>query len=245
MFFFEQQIVKQITYSGGLYLRFIDDLFLAINWPERHLLKQIERWNQIDGSIKLNAHIGNSINFLDLCIENSNGTLITHVYHKPSHEPYYLPFNSIHPMHMKKNIPFAMFLRAIRYCSTFQLFINERESLRMALLLNKYPEILIQQQFNLVLKKLNIIQQISSYNYDSIRSMIISVPFQDKTTLDYENNLFIHLTYCSNMRTFPARFHSLWQKYFSTSPISDIRPILGTRNVNNLQLRLVNTRHMN
>ena len=68
MLFFEQQIVKQITNSGGLYLRYIDDLFLAINWPERHLLKQIERWNEIDGSIKSNAHIGNSINFLDIYI---------------------------------------------------------------------------------------------------------------------------------------------------------------------------------
>ncbi|CAF4980380.1 unnamed protein product [Rotaria sp. Silwood1] len=32
---------KQIRNSGGLYFRYIDDLFTVINWPVRHLLKQI------------------------------------------------------------------------------------------------------------------------------------------------------------------------------------------------------------
>lgn len=203
MFFFERQIAKQVNNSGDLYLRYIDDLFLVVNWPERHLLKQIEKWNQIDENIKLSVHTGHSTNFLDLSIQNRDGLFITCVHHKPSYEPYYLPFNSIHPMHMKKNIPFAMFLRAIRYCSSFQLFINERESLRMALLLNKYPEDLIQKQFNLVLLKSNITEQISSHNYNKLRSTIILTPDQDKSPVDYETNLFIHLTYCCNMRTFP------------------------------------------
>ena len=165
MFFFERQIVKQVSNSGGLYLRYIDDLFIAITWPERHFLKQIEKWNQMDVNMKLKAHIGRSTNFLDLYIENNNGTLITRVLHKPSYEPYYLPFNSIHPMHIKKNILFTIFLRAIRYCSTFQLFINERETLRMALLLNKYPEDLIHKQFKLVMNKFKITEQTTAQNY--------------------------------------------------------------------------------
>jgi len=108
MFFFEQQIVRQIKNSSGLYLRFIDDIFIIVNWPERHLQKQIETWNSFDENIKLKASIGKITNFLDLSVENKNGQLITKVYHKPSYEPYYLPFNSIHPLHMKKNIPFSM-----------------------------------------------------------------------------------------------------------------------------------------
>lgn len=42
MFFFERNIVKQIQNSGGLYRRYIDDIFLAINWPIRHLIKQVD-----------------------------------------------------------------------------------------------------------------------------------------------------------------------------------------------------------
>ena len=242
MFFFERQIAKQVCNSGGLYLRYIDDIFIIINWPERHLLKQIEKWNQIDTNIKLNAHIGKSTNFLDLFIENQNGSLVTCVYHKPSYEPYYLPFDSIHPLHMKKNTIFTMFLRAIRYCSSFQLFISEREKLRMSLLLNKYPNDLINQGFESVLKKFNISEYITAQNYKTIRLTIISSPQKETQTVDYETKLFIHFTYCTSMRTFPKRFHTLWNKYFSNSPINDIIPILGTRNTNDLQLQLANSK---
>ncbi|CAF2071216.1 unnamed protein product [Rotaria magnacalcarata] len=161
MFFFERDIVKQIINGGGSYLRYIDDMFIIINWSERHLNKQIDQWNLFDLNIQLKAQAGSSIDFLDLSVENVNGHLLTKVYHKPSHEPYYLPFNSVHPMHMKKNIPFAMLLRAIRYCSTFKAFLNEREDLRMALLLNKYPCVFIDKHFNRVLQKFNINQPLT------------------------------------------------------------------------------------
>ncbi|CAF4052578.1 unnamed protein product [Rotaria sp. Silwood1] len=104
IFFFERDIVKQINNSGGLYVRYIDDIFITINWPTQHLFKQIDRWNKFDLNIKLKAEVSHSKNFLDLYIENINGELFTKVHHKLSYEPYYLPFNSVHPMHMKKNI---------------------------------------------------------------------------------------------------------------------------------------------
>ncbi|CAF5002362.1 unnamed protein product, partial [Rotaria socialis] len=195
MFFFERNIVKQITNAGGLYLRYIDDMFIIINWPERHLNKQIDQWNTLDSNIQLKAQAGQSINFLDIYIENINADLFTKVYHKPSYEPYYLPFNSVHPLHMKKNIPFAMFLRAIRYCSTFKAFLDEREDLRMALLLNKYPGKFIDSQFNRVLKKCNITQSLNK---------------EEKLPTDHYRTMFIHFTYCLNIRTLPTKFHTLW-----------------------------------
>ncbi|CAF1961646.1 unnamed protein product [Rotaria magnacalcarata] len=86
--------------------------------------QQMARWNKFDKNINLSANIGSTVNFLDLSMKNQDGQLCTTVYRKPSYEPYYLPFNSIHPLHMKKNIPFAMLLRGIRYCSTFQTYLN-------------------------------------------------------------------------------------------------------------------------
>ncbi|CAF3477017.1 unnamed protein product [Rotaria sp. Silwood1] len=136
MYFYERDIVKQVNNSNGLYLRYIDDIFIIINWPIPHLSKQINRWNELDLNIKLKAQVGHSTNFLDLYIENKNGELFTKVYHKPSYEPYYLPFNSVHPIRMKMNIPYAMLIRAVKYCSTFETYLNEREKLRMTLLLN-------------------------------------------------------------------------------------------------------------
>ncbi|CAF5048907.1 unnamed protein product, partial [Rotaria magnacalcarata] len=110
MFFFEQQIIKQISNSGGLYFRYIDDTCITVNWPAQHLFRQVDRWNKFDENIKLLANIVSSNNFLDLYMENKDGKLLTSVYQKPSYEPYYLPFNSIHPLHMKKNIPYIMLL---------------------------------------------------------------------------------------------------------------------------------------
>lgn len=243
MFFFERRIVKQVSNSSGLYLRYIDDLFITINWPERHLLKQIDKWNEMDENIKLKAQIGQSTDFLDLHIEYSNKALNTRVYHKPSNEPYYLPFNSVHPMHIKKNIPFVMYLRAIRYCSTFQSFIEGRERLRISLLLNKYPNDFIQKQFESILKRLNVLNPISAQNYSTIQLQITQTEFpRERTTIDHVSNLFIHFTYCCSMRTLPSRFRTLWHKYFADSPIRDIKPIVSTRNASNLQHRLAHTK---
>jgi hypothetical protein len=239
MFFFERNIVKQINNSGGFYVRYIDDIFIAVNWPIRHLHKQIDQWNEFDLNIKLNAQVGFSINFLDVNIENNNGQLLTRVYHKPSHEPYFLPFNSIHPIHIKKNIPFTMLLRGIVYCSTFEAYINERESLRMALLLNRYPASFIDIQFNRLLGKYNINQSLTNQNYHTIREKIIHTPVKERIKFDYGKTMFVHFTYCSNMRIFPSKFHALWDKYFIESPINEIKPILGTRNVKNLLRKMV------
>ena len=192
-------------------------------------------------NVSLNA------DFLDLHMENKDGKLLTTIYYKPSYEPYYLSFNSVHPLHMKKNIPFTMLLRAIRYCSTFESFIKERETLRMTLLLNKYPGQFIENQFNLLFQKLQIKQAIDFKNYKIIRKEITHTAEKEnrkaKTPVNYGSTMFIHFTYCSSMKTFPSKFHLLWQKYFNQSPIEDIIPALGVRNVNNIQRRLVHTKN--
>jgi hypothetical protein len=143
---------------------------------------------------------------------------------------------------MKKNIPFAMLLRAIRYCSTFEAYLQERESLRMALLLTKYPGHLINDQFNRVLQKFQINQLLDRTNYKLFRKRLIESPIQDKVEIDHGKMMFIHLTYCTNMQAFPIKFPNLWHKYFEQSPINEIIPTLGTRNANNLQKRLMHTR---
>ncbi|CAF1405565.1 unnamed protein product [Adineta ricciae] len=191
MFFFEQNIVKQINNSFGLYVRFIDDIFIAIDWPKQRFLKQIDRWNALDSNkIKMVRYL-------------------LFVYHKPSYQPYYLPFNSIHPLHMKKNIPFAMLLRAIRYCSTFKEYKKERDQMKMALLLKQYPSQLIDQQLNHVFYEYDIKLQMNIIHYHNIRQKIINSPLQVKEPIDYGHKMFIHFTYCSNIRNFPKKFHNL------------------------------------
>ncbi|CAF4273588.1 unnamed protein product, partial [Rotaria sordida] len=73
-----------------------------------------------------------------------------------------------------------MLLRAIRYCSSFQVYLDEREKLRMALLLNKYPNKFINEQFNNVLIKLNIDQSLNNINYNIFRQQVINAPIKEK-----------------------------------------------------------------
>ncbi|CAF1393834.1 unnamed protein product [Rotaria sordida] len=112
----------------------------------------------------------------------------------------------------------------------------------MALLLNKYPNKFIDEQFNIILSKLDIIQALTYNNYANYRQRVIDSQIKEKVTVDYCKTTFVHFTYCSSMKIFPRKFHTLWNKYFGESPISEVKPILGTRNVNNLQRRLVHTR---
>ncbi|CAF1493550.1 unnamed protein product [Adineta ricciae] len=76
MYFYQQDIVKQISNSGELYFRYIDDIFLAINWPIRHFIKKVDRWNQFDSNIRLSANISLHADFVDLHMENHNGQFI-------------------------------------------------------------------------------------------------------------------------------------------------------------------------
>ena len=79
---------------------------------------------------------------------------------------------------MKRNIPFTLLLRTIRYCSTFQSYLDERGKLRMDLLLNKYPIKFIDQQFIRMLQKFNVNEPINMYNYNTLRQRVINTPYE-------------------------------------------------------------------
>ncbi|CAF1516594.1 unnamed protein product, partial [Rotaria sp. Silwood1] len=124
------------------------------------------------------------------------------------------------------NIPYTMLIRAIKYCSTFETYVDEREKLRMAFLLNKYPNEFIDKQFDRVFQKHNLIQPVAANDYKIIREKLIYSQKNENIQIDYRRTLFVHFTYCLNMKTFPTKFHALWNKYFTESPINEIKPVL-------------------
>ncbi|CAF0730774.1 unnamed protein product [Adineta steineri] len=106
--------------------------------------------------------------------------------------PHYLPFNSGYPMHIKKNIPFTVIVRAMEFCSIFDTYLYERENLRVALLLNKYPGEFIDKQIN---------QMLTTNNYGIIREEILNNPCQEKVPIDYCGTMFVHFAFYSNINT--------------------------------------------
>jgi hypothetical protein len=92
--------------------------------------------NKVDPNIKLVPQLDTSVSFLDVFIENKNGTLTTSVFHKEATEPYIVPFESDHPRHIFRNIIDGALMRAIRHSSTLSVFNKERRSIKLMLLYN-------------------------------------------------------------------------------------------------------------
>ena len=121
---------------------------MTTNQDINELEKQLQMASKKDKNIQINYEINTSLNFLDITISNKSGCLKTTIYHKPTTEPYILPFTSDHSQHIHHNIPYAALLRAARLCSHVDDFNLERIRIGMSLLLNGYPPNFISQQFN-------------------------------------------------------------------------------------------------
>jgi hypothetical protein len=113
--------------------------------------------NQIDSNIKLTAEIGLQV--------------ISLIYIWKTVIVFYLQKCFINH-HMKKNTPFTVLLSIVRYCSTIEIYLHERESLRMALLVNNlivcYLDFNINQPFNIA-------------NYKVLHEIVIQSPAQPIT----------------------------------------------------------------
>ena len=118
--------------------RYIDDIFITSNESLISLNQMLDETNSRHPNIKLVRQIGTSVPFLDVLVENQNGTLATSVYHKAAAEPYIVPFTSDHPRHIFANVIETQLLRALRYSSSLVAFNNERRSIHLLLLYNGY-----------------------------------------------------------------------------------------------------------
>ena len=240
MYFVERPISKWANRTGSLYYRYIDDLFIMSNIHADILKDLVRFWNRLDTNIKLTESIGQTAEYLDVKLENRGGKLISDVFHKPSHEPYFLPFSSTHVKHIKKNIPFQALIRAIRYCSSYDTFKHEESHVCMSLLLNRYPINFILKQFERVPLTFRY-ARITKYNYANVRNAFLATVDSNfnKAKIDFKINIFCHFTFCKGMQSFSTRFHEIWDECFADTTICNIKPIVGSKRLNNLQDYLV------
>ena len=95
------------------------------NRSEKALKELLDAANTWHPNIKLDYKISQSLPFLDVAMRNDDGLLSTSVYHKPSAEPYVVPFISDHHPYVCGNIIQSALARAVRYSSTFEAFKEE------------------------------------------------------------------------------------------------------------------------
>lgn len=140
----EEEFLRSRQLKPLCYKRFIDDIFFI--WPhgESHLLSFISDFNNVHPSISFtHVYSTETINFLDVSISLINGNLITKLYQKPTDRQQYLHFNSSHAKHCKSSIPYSQAVRFKRLCSEQADFIASCDKLRVSLLKQKYPALMI------------------------------------------------------------------------------------------------------
>lgn len=104
-----------VNYFNHHYFRYLDDIFLF--W--RHSMDGLDRikdtLNSLDPQIKFTFESSlesdrpnHGIPFLDVELWIDNHSLVTDIYSKSTDTYNYLPFNSSHPRHVARNIPYCL-----------------------------------------------------------------------------------------------------------------------------------------
>ena len=131
------------------YLRYLDDIWLAWRREWVNLLEKLaEIMNSIDPKIKYEFESStntpnNSLPYLDVRVIIKNGEVKTDIYSKPTDTYNYLPFNSAHPRHVVRNIPYSLARRIKGIVSDENLLPDRMKDMTSRLKMKKYPNQLI------------------------------------------------------------------------------------------------------
>ena len=145
---FEEKYVYNYRLQPVAWYRYIDDIFCLWQHGEDELEKFTTHLNSVHETIKFTIEKSRtSVSFLDTEVHLDNSHLYTNLYVKPTDRNNYLPFDSAHPYHCKKGLPYGQFLRIRRICSRIEDF--HRHCVNKAALLRQkgYPQSLIDEAY--------------------------------------------------------------------------------------------------
>ena len=121
--------------------RYVDDTFVVIESAEKE--KFLEHINKMDPKIKFtteDAKTDGSIPFLDtILLPQSDNSLLTSVYGKPTHRDLYLQWDNHHHLSAKVSVINTLKHRAKTVCANNLLLKEEEDHLKQALRKCKYP----------------------------------------------------------------------------------------------------------
>jgi len=140
--------------------RYIDDIliFWYLSEDEFHLFIELMKaaYQKLKFIFNINSQ---TINFLDVTIAKHNNCFSTDIYRKPTDNFCYVPFNSHHPSHVKRNIPYNLFRRisSIVSCPSQKSFrFNE---IKLELINLGYPVKLLNDAICKATNEIHTVQQ--------------------------------------------------------------------------------------
>ena len=141
---FENAHVYNYHLEPNAWFRYIDDIFMVWNHGKDELTKFVNHLNNACESISFSTEISEiSLNFLDFTVRKIQNRLETDLYVKPTDRNTYLPYNSAHPKHCMKGLPYGQFLRIRRICTRTTDFEKHAAKKAAQLLQHKYPRDLL------------------------------------------------------------------------------------------------------
>ena len=236
----ETEIKEQQEREGEIYLRFRDDIFLTTRKSKEEMNLYLTELGKKDKNIGLTFETGQYVDYLDVRTSVETPNFRTKVYRKLAAQPYILPFNSAHPPHIMKNIPFSGLLRAVRICSHKEDLREEIEKIRITLLLNKYPPKFIDNHFKRFFETLTGEREsklLLSDKHNEYRDRVLDVQWnrKEKQKINFDKDVLLHFTYTPSLARFGSKFHQVWQEIFEETPLSDIPVIFAYRLADNIK----------
>ncbi|KAL8616838.1 hypothetical protein ACOMHN_041757 [Nucella lapillus] len=133
------------TIDPAIWKRYIDDIITIWLYGEDELNKFMTWMNNQHPSIKFTYSYGRTnLPYLDVSLSiDPDGHLTSDLHVKPTDAAMILPFNSCHPRHCPRSIPYSQCLRLRRICSEDSVFEKRCQELKVKLQRRGYPGSLI------------------------------------------------------------------------------------------------------
>jgi hypothetical protein len=163
-----------------LYLRFLDDIFLIWLHNRESLVDFFSELNLINPNLKFTFEISDkSVNYLDVTVFKDNDTLQTEIYRKPTDAPSNLLYDSCHPEHVRKALPYSAAARILRICSTSKAKSKHLNIAKLDFLRRGYPIREINSSFARAEEKLLEEQRIVAPHEQETSDAIVGLESED------------------------------------------------------------------
>ena len=145
MGYFEDKFVYSYHLQPFIWKRFIDDIFFVWTYGQNELDNFVEYLNNCHHTIKFTLETSLlKINFLNITITHeSDSSISTNLYCKPTDSHNYLLYSSEHPRHLLNGIPYSQFVRVKRLCSKNEDFRLNALMLTTHFICRGYPKHLV------------------------------------------------------------------------------------------------------
>ena len=188
-----------------------DNVFCIWQHGDIELSNFVEHLNSTHDTIKFSMETSKvEISLLDTMVKLGNRKIITDLYCNPTDRNNYVPFNSAHPYHCKKGLPYGQFLRLRRICSRDEDFLTQSAKKAALLLQKHYPmELLINSYLKAKAKnRLDLLQ-----------------PKGNQGGEEKESTIFLTTTYNPAYNGLPKQVKKTWDPLDRSSSTRDLHSL--------------------